>query len=172
MDLRETYRRVMMALARAVVRRVAADGGMQVLQLGLMADETKDGVEHFEPYGFTSHPRAGAEAAVLFLGGNRDHGIAVVVADRRYRIRGLESGEVAIHDDQGQSIVLKRDGIVVTAPKVTVDADTVEVVGGSIDLGGAGGPAVARVGDMVHVGSGSSAGMWPIVTGSGAVRAT
>lgn len=40
----------------------------------------------------------------------------------------------------------------------------------AVDLGAAGGPAVARVGDLVAVGEGSSVGLWPIVTGSGVTR--
>ncbi len=41
----------------------------------------------------------------------------------------------------------------------------------NVELGGEGGPKVARVGDMVRVGAGSSAGDWPIVTGSAIVSA-
>ena len=41
----------------------------------------------------------------------------------------------------------------------------------SVELGGEGGPAVARIGDLVAVGAGSSAGNWPIVTGSDVVKA-
>lgn len=50
---------------------------------------------------------------VLFPGGDRSHGMAVIVADRRYRLKGLARGEVAIYDDQGQSVTLTRGGIVV-----------------------------------------------------------
>ncbi len=32
----------------------------------------------------------GAEAVMLFPGGDRSHGVAVVVADRRYRLKGLK----------------------------------------------------------------------------------
>lgn len=41
-----------------------------------------------------------------------------------------------------------------------------------VDLGGDGGKAVARIGDMVRVGHGSSAGMHPIVEGSSKVFAS
>ncbi len=37
----------------------------------------------------------------------------VVVADRRFRLKGLARGEVALYDDQGQSVTLTRAGIVV-----------------------------------------------------------
>lgn len=106
---------IQMMLSRAIVTAVEA-GGMQVVQVNLLAGETKDGVEHFEPYGFTSHPHPGAEAAVGFLGGDRSHGIALVVADRRYRIASLQPGEVAIFTDEdqdgGHRVVMRRGRVV------------------------------------------------------------
>ena len=42
---------------------------------------------------------------------------------------------------------------------------------GNVNLGDSGGNAVARVGDKVKIDSGSSAGEWPIITGSGTVKA-
>lgn len=69
--------------------------------------------EHFEPYGFTARPRGGAEAIVLHVGGDEEHPIVICVADRRYRLTTLESGEVALYDDQQQAVILARDGIVI-----------------------------------------------------------
>ena len=43
---------------------------------------------------------------------------------------------------------------------------------GNVDLGGSGGNAVARVGDKVKIDSGSSAGEWPIISGSSKVKAS
>ena len=107
-------RKIQNMLARGTVVLANASTKMQSLQLTLLADETADNVEHFEPYGFTSRPRAGAEALAVFLDGDRSHGITVVVADRRYRLSGLEEGDVALHDDKGHSIVLGADGITIT----------------------------------------------------------
>ncbi len=89
---------------------------MQTLQLSLLHNEVKQGVEHFESYGFTSHPLPGAEAITLFLNGDRSHGVTVVVADRRYRLQGLIAGEMAIHDDQGQKVHLLRDKVLIETP--------------------------------------------------------
>lgn len=98
-------------VARGVVSVVNAAAKMQGLQVRLLNNEIKDSVEHFEPYGFTSHAHVGAEHVTLFVDGDRSHGLTIVVADRRYRLQALQAGEVALHDDQGQSIVLRRDGI-------------------------------------------------------------
>ena len=151
--------------------------------------ETLDGVERFQQYGFTSHPHPDAEAIILFVAGERANAVVIAVDDRRYCITNLTAGEVALYDDQGQSGITKRDGIVmdisrpggvqITAPIVTVNATdsvsvTVPVVtvdSSEVRLGGQSGPAVARVGDMVSVSAGSSAGSWPIVSGSAKVTA-
>jgi phage baseplate assembly protein V len=58
----------------------------------------------------------------------------------------------------------KADSVTIKATTATIEADTV-------NLGGNGGAGVARIGDRVQIGSGSSAGMWPIVEGSGKVSA-
>ncbi len=102
--------RIANMVARAVVQLVADGGKLQALQLVVGADETRDGCERFQEYGFTSMPLAGAEAVVLFVGGRRDHGLVVAVDDRRHRMAGLEAGEVALYTNAGQSIVLKADG--------------------------------------------------------------
>jgi len=103
-------------LVRGTVVLVNATNKMQMLQLRLLSGEAKDGIEHFEPYGFTSNPQPGAEALTLFFGGDRSHGVTVIVADRRYRLTGLVKGEMAIHDDQGQKVHLKRDKILIETP--------------------------------------------------------
>ncbi len=102
-------RRVRLMARRAVVKLVYDDPKMQELQLAIFSGEVRDRVERWEDYGFSSHPIPGAEALVLALGGNTDHGAVVKVGDRRYRIRGLAQGEVAFYDDQGQVVHLKRD---------------------------------------------------------------
>jgi phage baseplate assembly protein V len=106
-------RRLQNFMARGTVLRSDAGKKMQQLQVRLLADEVADGLEHFEPFGFTSRPKPGAEHVTLFVDGDRSHGITIVVADRRYRLQGLEEGEVALHDDQGQKVHLTRNGIVV-----------------------------------------------------------
>ena len=82
-------------LVRGTVVLVDSARKLQALQMRLTAGEIKDNLEHFEPYGFTSNPLAGAEGIAAFIGGDRSHGVLLVVADRRYRIQALQPGEVA-----------------------------------------------------------------------------
>ena len=90
-----------------------ADGAkkMRSVQVRLLADEVRDDLEHVEPYGFTSEPHPEAEAFALFFDGDRSHGIVFTIADRRYRLKPLKTGEVAIFDDLGQKVHLTRDGL-------------------------------------------------------------
>lgn len=157
--------KVRQMVSRGVVLLVNDATKMQEMQLKVMADDTMDGVERFQNYGFTSVPHAGSEPITLTVNGDKSHTVVIAVDDRRYRLKGLENGEVALYDDQGQKIVLKRDQILVEAPKVVVQSD-------DISLGGEGGQRVARVGDLVRVGSGSSAGDWQIISGSDKVTAS
>jgi len=99
-------------LARGTVVIADAAKKLQSLQVRLTAGEIKDGAEHFEPYGFTSNPLAGAEVLTAFIGGDRSHAVVLVAADRRYRVQSLESGEVAIYTDEGDKIHFKRGRII------------------------------------------------------------
>ena len=84
-------------------------GGLQTGQVSLLEDELRDKVERVQDYGLTSNPLPGAEAITLFVGGNRDHGLIIKVDDRRYRLKGLKGGEVAMYTDEGDFIHFKRD---------------------------------------------------------------
>jgi phage gp45-like len=108
-------RRVSMMASRAVVRLVSDELSRQQMQVEILKGELRDNVERMQNYGFTSVPQSGADAAVVFLGGNRSQGIIIAVDDRRYRLTGLEAGEVAVYDDLGNKIELKRDRIKITA---------------------------------------------------------
>lgn len=118
----DTSRRASQTMARGVITRGDTSKKMQQVDVRLLADETKTDVEHWEPYGFTAAPQAGAEALVAFPGGKRSHGVVVAVADRRYRLKGLAGGEVAMYDDQGQKVVMGRSGMtIVSKGNVTLD---------------------------------------------------
>lgn len=132
--IRDLGNRVMMMFGRGVLRGVNDSNGRQQVQVELLKNELRDGVEHMQNYGFTSHP-TGGDVAVAFIGGNREQGIVLVVDDRRYRIP-LQAGEVAIYDDQGNKVELLREMIKVTAVQhVEVVAPTIKLVGNLDVLG-------------------------------------
>jgi phage baseplate assembly protein V len=118
-------------VSRCVVNLVADSFKLQALQVTLFADQTPDEVEHFQHYGFTSVPHAGAEGIALAVGGSTGHTVVINVDDRRYRLASLANGEVALYDDLGQKVHLTRSGMVVhggglpvlvtDTPQVTLD---------------------------------------------------
>lgn len=152
--------RIRNMLARAIVTLIDDSKGLQTLQVELLADEAQDGVERFGNYGFASRPKAEAEALAACVGGLRSHMVVIAVEDRRYRLRNLAEGEAALYDDLGQVVHLRRNGILmesplgvtVKAPQVTVEADRADITADTVNLGGPGGKAVARVGDPVSGG--------------------
>lgn len=112
-------------LARGVLSLVNAGSKLQGLQMRLTADEVKDGMEHFEPYGLTSNPHPGAEGLAAFLNGDRSHGVVICVSDRRFRLQGLKSGEVALYTDEGDYLHFKRDRVIeVSTLTLKVKAET------------------------------------------------
>lgn len=123
--------RIANVVARVVLRRVDDSKKMQVVQLTALEGETRGDIERVQNYGFTSVPLAGAEAVTLFPGGSREHGVVIAADDRRYRLTGLQAGEVAIYTDQGDKVVIERGGTirVVAATKVVVSAPLVELAG-------------------------------------------
>ncbi len=134
-------------VARFVVTLVDDAPKMQMLQ-GIPGDGLpEDDLEHFQPYGFTAKTKLadtngeGPEAILLAPGGDRSQGIVICVADRRYRLKPLVDGEVALYDDLDQRIHLTRTGIVIDAPSIKL--------GISATLG------VARSTDPVAVSAGS-----------------
>lgn len=78
---------------------------------------------------------------------------------------GRENTDTPFHIKIGDTVIeASPQQAKVTSPKVIVASP-------DIRLGGEGGKAVARIGDRVNVGSGSSSGLWPIVEGSSSVYA-
>ncbi|NQE48213.1 hypothetical protein RC52_05735 [Herbaspirillum rubrisubalbicans] len=105
--------KINLMLGRGLVSKVTDTSAIQLIRGKLMDGEDYDQMERVQQYGFTSVPKPGAEFLSTFIGGNRDHSVIVAVDDRRYRLRGLKDGEMAIYDDQGQSVHLTRSGIVI-----------------------------------------------------------
>lgn len=135
-------RRIRLMAARAVLTLIDDATRMQGVQVRLLDGEVCNAVPRMQQYGFTSVPHAGAEGVYLALAGSRDHGVVIVADDRRYRIRGLAGGEVAIYTDEdaaagehrihfkrGQEIhlvagasriVMRPSGITITTPALDI----------------------------------------------------
>src|SRR4030042_908352 len=124
--------RIKMMISRAIVNLVDDSKAIQLVQISLLKDETKSGVERIQQFGFSSNPKKGAEAVVVFVNGNRDHALVIAVDYSRYRIKNLPEGASVQYDWDGNYIKLsKEDGIEINAvnEKVTIKAS------GDIEIG-------------------------------------
>lgn len=127
-------------LGRGTVKATDDAKEVQELQVNLLDGETRDELERFQEYGFTSNPEDGAECVVMFVNGRRAEGYCVGVEDRRYRIKNLSSGEVAVYSKHGQTIVLKANGDVEITPKsgqkvkLVGDTDVTGTLTASVDV--------------------------------------
>lgn len=92
-----------------------ADGtkNLRTVQITILGEEVRENLEHVEPYGFTSEPFTDGKTDAIALNLNKElsHGVVIAIADRRYRIKNMEQGEVAIYDDKGRTVFLHREGI-------------------------------------------------------------
>lgn len=124
-NLAGAARRAFVAIQRATLAKADDTKKWQELTLKVEGGRTISNVEMAHSYGFTSVPRPpddeqhekAAEAIVLYLDGEMSHPIVLAVGDRRYRLKNLQEGELAIHDDQGQQVYFARDRVVVHSTK-------------------------------------------------------
>lgn len=111
--LRDVWSVVRSQAIKIRVDAVTEDAGARQLAFKGRAGEVDDGVEHFETYGLTSSPPAGAQGVYLSIGGDPEHGVIICVGDRRVRIKTLKNGEVCLYHEGGSNILLNEDGGIV-----------------------------------------------------------
>jgi phage gp45-like len=129
--IRPLKTRVRLMITRAVVEAVRDDKAGQLVDLADLATL----VEVFQTYGFTSRAKAGSEAVVVHLNGNPDNPLILAVGDRRYRIKGLADGEVAIYSDEDDGGAAKHRVHLKAGRKIEVHGSTVSVKADSVLLG-------------------------------------
>ncbi len=176
--LQRLGRRLQMLAGLGRVQWVNDSGQVQTAQLTLTALEVRDNTPRLAEFGFTSNPPPGADAALLFLGGDRSNGVVIATGHQRYRLKGLASGDAAIYDSRGQSVWLTPGGIVVNGaglpmvvnntPTVTVNAATSVTLNtptthctGNLNVDG----SVVAQGDISDHGTKSMAGMRTVYNG-------
>lgn len=94
---------------------------IQRVQVQGLADETLQDIEQLQQFGFTSHAPAHTDVIVIPLGGDTSHGIVIASEHGSFRVKNLQSGEVAVYDQSGSSIVLKQGKL------IEIDCDTLYI---------------------------------------------
>ncbi|MCO8609737.1 phage baseplate assembly protein V [Burkholderia multivorans] len=130
-------------MARGTITLVDDSKAVQMLQVRVNGLELLPDIPRFCEYGFTSNPPVGTQAIVASKNGDRNDGIVIATSNAKYRLVGLSTGEVAIHDDKGQSVYLSAGGIVVNgggkpitltnAPKIRAETERFECTGDIVD---------------------------------------
>ena len=150
MSLRESLagaaQRAFNGLARGTLIKADDRHKWQEVRVRTEYGDDWSNVEVAHQYGFTSVAKPPAddktseasEVIIAFPDGTRSHPIVIVCGDRRYRLQGLQEGEVALHDDQGQKVHISRDGTIVDGGrnkkwiKATTGNATLKVMDGEI----------------------------------------
>ncbi|BCB28439.1 phage assembly protein [Sulfurimicrobium lacus] len=97
--------------------------GADKVQVQVLDGEPLNNINRVEPYGFSYRPKPGCQTYLQFPAGDRSFGVAIVIGDKRYQM-DLEEGEVALHDDLGNYVKIKRGGIIEAQATTKVIADT------------------------------------------------
>ncbi|MBJ7537159.1 phage baseplate assembly protein V [Marinomonas transparens] len=109
--LNTLIRKIRRLAGRALIRRVRYANKVRYFQIQQEDGMPLDNVEHFEPFGFTSHPLPNAETVVLAFNGNGSHSIAIMAGDQQYRLE-IEEGEAAIYNHLGDKVHIKKDSTI------------------------------------------------------------
>ena len=106
---------------RGKLNLVKSADNIQKVQVSGLADETLQDVELMQQFGLTSVPPAGTQVVVLPMGGETTHSIVIATENGSFRVKNLQSGEVAVYDESGSSIILKKGRL------IEIDCDTLKI---------------------------------------------
>lgn len=106
---------------RGVLNLVKSADNIQKVQVSGLADETLQDVELMQHFGFTSVPPANTQAVIIPIGGQTSHGIVIATENGAFRVKNLQGGEVAVYDESGSSIILKKGRL------IEIDCDVLNI---------------------------------------------
>lgn len=109
---------------------------VQLLQVRFSDADGSDEVPRVAEYGFTSMPKIGCHAVFICVAGDQSNGVVVGTNDPNHRMKNLQPGEVAIYDDQGQSVYLTRAGIVIEGAGLPITVNGATTVNGDTTING------------------------------------
>jgi bacteriophage Mu gp45 protein len=106
---------------RGILHLVKSADNIQKVQASGLSDETLQDVEMMQQFGFTSVPPANTQAVIIPIGGQTSHGIVISTENGSFRVKNLQGGEVAVYDESGSSIVLKKGRL------IEIDCDVLKI---------------------------------------------
>lgn len=108
---RKLSARVMSSVARGVVSRTDDTKKVQRFQAELLADETEEDVEHFQPQGVSFCTQPGAEFIALAVGGSRAHTVALCAQDPAKRPTSGKPGTGGLYKDKKFFVFIDSENI-------------------------------------------------------------
>lgn len=140
--MREQFNRMLRPLADRISGMIGVGkltridpGANQQCQVEMQEDVMRDKIPHHLPYGFAHVPQPGAEPLVAYLRGDASGGIVIQIRDPRHQPT-LAPGEVALHDDQLQTIHITRTGILIKTDKLVTIASPTALFTGDVEIQG------------------------------------
>ena len=106
---------------RGTLNLVKTADNIQKVQVSGLADETLQDVELMQQFGLTSVPPAGTQVVVLPMGGETTHSIVIATENGSFRVKNLKSGETAVYDESGSTIILKQGRL------IEIDCDILKI---------------------------------------------
>ena len=106
---------------RGTLNLVKSADNIQKAQVSGLADETLQDVELMQQFGLTSVPPAGTQVVVLPMGAETTHSIVIATENGSFRVKNLKSGETAVYDESGSTIILKQGRL------IEIDCDILKI---------------------------------------------
>lgn len=125
--IRKIQNQVFLLLGRAILTAVDNSMKTQRVQLTVLDGETLSDTERFQEYGLETYPLTNAEAAVLFVAGDRRQGLTVCIHDRRYRPLDLSEGDVVLYTSVDAGTGLHRIHMKKANKEIDVEGDIVKL---------------------------------------------
>jgi len=156
--------------ARALVDEINDGPMMQEMKGSFMVGESREKIESPQNYGFTSvvmpakkgkdgQVEECAEAYINFLGGSRSFPVASVMDDRRFRLKELKPGDVAMFDHLQHQFHFNDKGMFMTGrTDKKIKFQLFDPPQDDQSGGGGGGGASTRAGESSSDSSSSSSG--------------
>ena len=106
---------------RGKLNLVNSADNIQKVQVSGLADEILQDVELMQQFGLTSVPPAGTQVVILPMGGETTHSIVIATENGSFRVKNLKSGETAVYDESGSTIILKQGRL------IEIDCDILKI---------------------------------------------
>jgi phage gp45-like len=124
----QLIRPIQARMSQIVARGIVTLMNKSTLQVQFHKEDTQDGIERVEPFGFYSNPGANPEALILFPAGFRAAGVAIALTRKEAKRPELPGGSACMSAQDGTAVIVETGG------RVAIQNETNELISVLIDL--------------------------------------